>query len=86
MASNLFYEYYQAQQNGGNTSALSVWSPVTRQYYNATCTPGDGVISCSVSGTTDPGATVDLTQAALDAYSPQQAASYAANHDLGPNG
>jgi hypothetical protein len=86
LASNLYYEYYEAEQTSGETTALSVWSPVTRQYYNVTCSPGNGVIYCSVSGTTDPNAQVDLTQAALDAYSPQQASSYAANHDLGPNG
>ena len=86
MANNLFYEYYEGRQSGGGTQTLSVWSPTTKQYYPASCSTANGVITCSVSGTSDPNAQVQITQAALDAYSPQQASSYAAKHDLGPNG
>jgi hypothetical protein len=75
MANNLFYGCYKAQQSGGASTALSVWSPATKRYYNATCAPPNGVITCSVSGTTDPNAQVQLTQAALNAYSPQQASA-----------
>ena len=85
LASNLFYEYYKAEQSGG-TTALSAWSSATRQYYDASCSSANGLITCSVSGTSDPNAQVEITQAALDAYSPQQASSYAAKSDLGPNG
>jgi uncharacterized protein DUF4352 len=85
-ASNVFYEYYKAEHGDGNTAALSVWSPATNQYYNASCSTGTGAITCAISGTSDPSAQVDLTQGALDAYSPQQASSYAADHDVGPNG
>jgi len=86
LSSNLFYEYFEAGQNGGDTTALSVWSPATKQYYDASCSTANVVIACSISGTSNPNAQVELTQAALDAYSPQDASSYAANHDLGPNG
>lgn len=86
LASNVFYEYYQATQNGTDTTALSAWSRVTQRYYDVSCSPGNGVISCSVSGTSDPNAEVEFTQAAISAYTPQQASSYAARVDLGPNG
>jgi Domain of unknown function (DUF4352) len=86
LASNLFYEYFKAQQNGGDASSLSAWSPASKQYYSADCSTGDGVISCSVSGTDDPSAQVMFTQGAMSAYSSQQASSFAANHDLGPKG
>jgi Domain of unknown function (DUF4352) len=86
LADNLFYEYYKGEQNGGGTKALSVWSPTTKQYYPASCSTTNGAITCSISGTRNPNAQVQITQAALDAYSPQQASSYAAKADLGPNG
>jgi hypothetical protein len=86
LASNLFYEYYKEGQTGSGTTALSVWSPASKQYYPASCSAANGVITCSISGTSDPNAQVQITQAALDAYSPQQASSYAAKADLGPNG
>lgn len=86
LASNTFYEYYRAVQNGRDTTALQAWSPATRQYYTANCSKGSGVITCRITGTTDPNAAVQITQAALDNYTPQHARDYAQNHDLGPNG
>jgi hypothetical protein len=86
LASNMFYEYYKAVQNGRDTTELSVWSPSTKQYYTANCSKGTSVINCDISGTTDPNAQVQITQAALDAYTPQHARDYASTHDLGPNG
>lgn len=86
LANNVFYEYYKAIQNGGNGTALSAWSSTTKQYYSVSCSPGAGIVKCAVSGTSNPNAEVDLTQSALGAYSSQQASSYAANADLGPNG
>jgi hypothetical protein len=86
LASNVFYEYYKATQSGSGTSSLSAWSPDTDKYYNASCTARGGVISCDISGTTDPNAQVQITQAALNAYTPQQASSYASNGDVGPDG
>lgn len=86
LASNVFYEYFEAQQSGGDTSALSAWSPVTNKYYRASCSVGDGLISCSINGTSVPNAQVVITQVAMSEYSPQQASSYASQHNVGPNG
>jgi hypothetical protein len=86
MANNVFYEYYKATHNGGNGATLAAWSPATNQYYNVSCQTGAGITKCAVSGTTDPNAEVDLTQAAINAYTPQQANSYAQKAQLGPNG
>jgi hypothetical protein len=86
LANNVFYEYYKATQNGGNGTALSAWSPATKQYYSVSCSTGAGLVKCAIKGTTDPSAEVDLTQAAVSAYTSQQASSYAAKGDLGPNG
>lgn len=82
----MFYEYYKTTQNGGNGSTLSAWSPATKQYYSVHCSSAAGVVKCTIAGTSDPNAEVDLTQDALSAYSSQQASSFAANHDVGPNG
>ena len=86
LASNLFYEYYKAAHSGGDTSSLSAWSHDTQRYYDAGCAAGGGVIFCYIVGTGDPHAQVQITQAALNAYSPQQASSYASQADIGPNG
>ena len=86
LASNMFYEYYKAVQNGRDTTALSVWSPATKQYYTANCSKGTGVITCDISGTSDPNAQVRFTQAALDAYTPEHARAYEERADLGPRG
>ncbi len=86
LANNVFYEYYKATQNGGNGATLSAWSPAIKQYYSVSCSTGAGLVKCAIKGTSDPSAEVDLTQAAVSAYTPQQASSYAAKADLGPNG
>jgi hypothetical protein len=86
IANNVFYEYYKATQSGGSGATVSAWSPATKQYYSVSCSSGSGLVKCAVKGTTDPSAEVDLTQAAVSAYTPQQASSYAAKADLGPNG
>jgi TIR domain len=86
LANNVFYEYYKATQNGGSGTTVSAWSPATKQYYSVSCSTGAGLVKCAIKGTTDPSAEVDLTQAALSAYTSQQASSYAAKADLGPNG
>jgi hypothetical protein len=83
LASNVFYEYFR--NNGGN-GALSAWSAVSKRYYSVSCSPGAGFVNCAIGGTGDPNAEVSFTEAALSAYSPQQARAYAAKHDVGPNG
>lgn len=86
LAGNVFYEYYRAVQRGGDTTGLSVWSPATKQYYTANCSKSADVTSCRLSGTTEPDAEVQITQAAFDAYTSENAHDYAQNHDLGPRG
>ena len=86
LANNTFYEYYKAVQSGKDTTALMVWSPGVKQYRSANCSKGSGVITCHISGTNVPNAQVQITQAALDAYTPQHASEYARTHDLGPRG
>lgn len=86
LASNVFYEYYKAEHGAGDPATLSAWSAATQQYYTATCSTGSGTITCAITGTSDPNAQVDLSQASLGAYSSEQASSYAASHDVGPNG
>jgi hypothetical protein len=86
LANNVFYEYYKAVHNGKDTTALSVWSPQVKQYRTAICSIGASVITCNLSGTTVPHAQVQITRAALDAYTPAQASEYARTRDLGPRG
>jgi len=85
LAHNVFYEYYRAVESGRDTTALSAWSPQVRQYRTANCSKGTGVITCQILGTTEANAKVQITQAALDAYTPAQASEYARTHDLGPS-
>lgn len=68
------------------TTALSVWSPATKQYYTANCSQRTGVITCLISRTSVPNAQVQITKAAFDAYTPEHASEYARTHDLGPRG
>jgi hypothetical protein len=86
LASNVFYEYYEASQNASSPGTISAWSPVTSKYYQADCSAGDGLIDCAIEGASGSDPTVDVTQAALAAYTPGEATSYASNADLGPNG
>jgi hypothetical protein len=84
LASNVFYEYFEGAQGAGSGASLSAWSPATQQYYEPDCSAGDGVVSCAISGTTDSNATVEFTQAAVDAYTQQAANAYAGSHPIGP--
>jgi hypothetical protein len=73
-AENVFYEYYGAEQ----ASSVSAYSPALGVFLEATCSSGDPIV-CE----TDDGGAVRFSQAALDAYSPSQAARYAATHETG---
>lgn len=75
-AENAFYEYFVS----GEASSISVFSPATGMTYSAECS-GDGTrVTCS----TEDGGAVRFSQSAIDAYSDDQAADYAAGHRLGP--
>ncbi|MFL5822611.1 MAG: serine/threonine-protein kinase [Solirubrobacteraceae bacterium] len=86
LASNTFYEYYLARETGRDTSSLRAWSHKAGRYYSERCSTGAVLITCFISGTSDPHALVQITQAAMDAYTPQNARSYASHADVGPYG
>ena len=74
---NTFYEYWTS----GQSSSLSVYSPVTGRTYATECGSEGAEIVCR----DDDGGEVKFPQSAVDAYSQSQADSYAADHDLGPD-
>ncbi len=85
-ANNAFYEYWQASGGDASQSAnINAWSPDDRQYYALSCGSGDGVVDCT--GTTNSGASLDarFSQGAVSAYTSNEAATYAASGNLGPN-
>ena len=75
-AENVFWTYYMS----GQSSALRVWSPAGRGTYDTTCESEGSEVLC----TTDQGALLKFSQAAVDAYS-KQADAYSRGHDLGPD-
>jgi hypothetical protein len=86
-AENAFYEYWNA--TGGNptySASISAWSAEGQSYYPLSCGSGDGVVDCT--GTNASGVFLDarFTQAAVLAYTQNQAAAYAASGKPGPNG
>jgi hypothetical protein len=86
-ANNTFYEYYQA--TGGDPTqspSLQVWSPTYSVYIALNCSSGDGVVDCVGLNRQNDRIDVRFTQTSMSVYTPQNAAAYAQNHDLGPNG
>ena len=82
-AETTFYEYYKATNGNANEQiAVQAWSSPTQRYYSESCSSGDGVVDC-VHGR---GADVRFSQSGIAAYTPSEAAAYAAASDLGPNG
>ncbi len=75
-AQNTFYEYWS--HHGDST--FSVYSPATGSSFTVQCSSTDGQVDCS----TGQGGDVRFSQASVDAYTPSQAAGYAASHNLGP--
>jgi PASTA domain len=75
-AENVFYEFWSQ----GEPPSLRVYSPATRKAHELACAVEAGDVTCA---TADGGA-VRFAQAAVDAYSQDQADDYAATHDLGP--
>jgi hypothetical protein len=84
-AENVFYEYTQSPQTSSG-QVMTIYSPVTHQDYPVTCTPDQqGTVDC-YSGATS---YTTFSQQAVAAYTPTEAAAYAATSDLGtsnPNG
>lgn len=73
-ASNVFYEYWSA----GSGTGLRVYSPVSKRFYDTTCS-GTPIVVCTAGD----GAEVRFPQSAIDAYNSSAAAGYAASHDTG---
>jgi hypothetical protein len=73
-AENTFYEYWKS----GSATSLSVYGPTDQQWFTVSCSPGNEVVC-----TTDGGATVQFSQAAIDRYTNSEAAYYASHADLG---
>jgi hypothetical protein len=74
---NVFYGFWKAQDQGDD--AFEAYSPVNKRSYAMDCTAGTAVV-CRAGD----GGEVRFTRAAVDAYNADQAARYAATHDVGP--
>jgi hypothetical protein len=74
---NVFYEYWSS----GESSSVTAYSPATGSTYAMQCTSG-----AEVDCTNSTEAEVRFAAAAVDAYTPGQAADYAKTHELGPGG
>lgn len=75
-AGNVFYEFWSQ----GQPPNLKVYSPTTGKLHDVRCAVAAGNVTCI---TADGGA-VRFPQAAVDAYSQEQADRYAATHELRP--
>ncbi len=75
-AENAFYEYFVS----GESSSISVYSPATGVTYSAECSANGSQVTCD----TEDGGAARFAQSAIDAYSQDQAASYASSHRVGP--
>lgn len=73
-AQNAFYEYWSSNRS----TELSVYSPTTGSTYATHCTANGDEVVCR----TDSDGEVRFSQAAVDAYSQDQADRYAATHQL----
>lgn len=78
MASNVFWGYWHAQQMGETT--FEAYSPITKKTYEASCESGE-TVRCRAGE-----ASVRFPATAIAAYDADQAARYAATHDVGPTG
>ncbi len=76
-AQNVFYEYWAS----GESEVIEVFSPATQATYSTDCSPSAGRVTCR---TADRGV-VRFTQAAIDAYTQDEADRYAERADLGPD-
>lgn len=74
-AQNAFYEYWVA----GQSSPVMVHSPVIGRALRTRCRSGVSRVTCSTSD----GGRVRFPVVALEMYSDEQAADYAASHDTG---
>jgi hypothetical protein len=76
-AENAFYAYFI----GSGATGLRVYSPATGRTFTTRCSRGTATITCRTS---DGG--VKFPQAAIAAYSDDQASAFAAAHEVGDSG
>jgi hypothetical protein len=76
-AQNTFWTYWTA----GGADSFDVWSPAAQSSFTTSCSSNGARVVCSGS---DDGK-VRFPEAAVAAYSQEQAGAYAAKHDLGPD-
>jgi hypothetical protein len=76
-AQNVFYEFWQAEQNGDD--AVRAYSPVTQRTYDLACVAAATIV-CRGSD----GSEVRFSRASLDGYDRAQADAFRCAHDLGP--
>lgn len=76
-AQNVFWHYW----TDGQSPSLSVYSPAAGATLSTSCSASGARVVCT---TADRGL-VRFSQAAIDSYSSDQAATYASTHDLGPD-
>ncbi len=85
-AENAFFEYWQA--SGGDPTkreSVNVWSAEAQQSYPLICDVGAGVVECAGTNSSGISLQVELSQAAVSAYTNPEAATYAASGKLGPS-
>jgi hypothetical protein len=76
-AQNTFWTYWTSDR----ADSFDVWSPTAGSHFATSCSSDGAQVFC----TTIDGGRVRFPEAAVDAYSQQQADDYAADHDLGPD-
>lgn len=75
-AQDVFYEFWSNRP----ATTFRANSPVTHKSYNVSCSVRAGRVACA----TRDGSAVRFSEAAVDAYTQEQADKYAATHELGP--
>lgn len=80
-AENVFYEYYEETLGYPDSVTVDAWSPAAAQSFDVDCVGGTAII-CEAGD----GAEIRFSAAAVGAYDDEQAAHFAATHDLGDGG
>jgi hypothetical protein len=75
-AQDVFYEFWSNRP----ATTFRAYSPATHESYDVRCSVRAGQVACA----TRDGSAVTFSEAAVDAYTQEQADKYAATHDVGP--
>jgi hypothetical protein len=82
-AENAFYEAYKAADSAHKFFSLEVYSPVTHTSYELGCEHSGRLLIGCISSPTSDGIYLSFTEAAIVAYTEEQAQEYAAKHSVG---